>query len=196
MDLLFDLQSKAGRKMALTEEQRKRMEENRNRAMEIKKRKEIEKDDIAIADGGFFVAAAMPRERLSQQNKRKVGGDGLAELVKDRKPSSKKVEIAENIDSQEDESVEDFELNASAYISQTEAQKLYCLPKGTIDVMSFIERDNPHQRGWSKMKLYSRSEVRRRARKRFGGKDGLIAERERRKKKKYEKELQEVKKNS
>jgi hypothetical protein len=43
------------------------------------------------------------------------------------------------------------------------------------------------------MKLYSRAEVRRRARKRYGGKTGLILEREKRKKKKYEKELKEVK---
>ena len=179
-------------KMALTEEQRKRMEENRKRAMEIRKRREMEKDTSAE---GFFVAAA---QEESQQKKRKV--DGVAELEKDNRKHSKgsnKGEIAENLDTQDDdESLEDFERGASEYITQTEVQKVYCLPKGTIDVMSFIEKDNPHQRGWTKMKLFSRSDARSRARKRFGGKDKLVAEREKRKRKKYENELKEVKKMS
>ena len=120
-------------------------------------------------------------------------------MQKFRSKGSKEGEIiAEKLDTQDDDesSLEDFEVNASQYVSQTELQRVYLLPKGTIDVMSFIERDNPHKRGWNKMKLYSRSDARRRARKRFGGKDGLIAERENRKRKKFENELKEVRKMS
>jgi hypothetical protein len=175
--------------MALTEEQRKRMEKNRKRALEIRKKREMEKEEVV---GGFF-AAAPPQEQGLQQKKRKV--DGATEAEEDKKPSSNVLSgEKEDCEDSDDESLEDFERDASAYISQTEAQKTYCLPKGTIDVLSYIERDNPHQRGWSRMKLYSRKEVRRRARKRYGGKSGLILEREKRKKKKYEKELKEVKK--
>ena len=185
--------------MALTEEQRKRMEENRKRALEIRKKREMEKEEAVGKEEtaeGFF--AAPPQQEGLQQKKRKVGsGDGETEPEEQKKkPSSNDFSEEREVDcdNSDDESLEDFERDASAYISQTEAQKTYCLPKGTIDVLSYIERDNPHQRGWSKMKLYSRAEVRRRARKRHGGKTGLIIEREKRKKTKYEKELKEVKK--
>ena len=183
--------------MALTEEQRKRMEENRRRAMEIRKRREMEKNAAAE---GFFAAVTSPQtEGVQQTKKRKV--DGLAESERDNRgpKGSKEGEIiAKKLDTQDDDesSLEDFEVNASQYVSQTELQRVYLLPKGTIDVMSFIEKDNPHKRGWNKMKLYSRSDARRRARKRFGGKDGLIAERENRKRKKFENELKEVRKMS
>mmetsp|Transcript_32646 Transcript_32646/g.48722 ORF Transcript_32646/g.48722 Transcript_32646/m.48722 type:complete len:177 (-) Transcript_32646:460-990(-) len=174
--------------MALTEEQRKRMEENRKRALEIRKKREMEKEKEVTVEG--FFAAAPPQEEGLQHKKRKV--DGANESKEDKKQRSNVLLSGEGENS-DDESLEEFERDASAYVSQTEAQKTYCLPKGTIDVLSFIERDNPHQRGFSKMKLYSRAEVRRRARKRFGGKSGLITEREKRKMKRYENELKEVK---
>ena len=176
--------------MALTEEQRKRIEENRRKALEIRKKREMERGKEESAEG-FFVAAP-----TQEQKRRKV--EGATEPSKEAKKQRSNVLSVERGDCEnsDDESVEEFERDASAYVSQTEAQKIYCLPKGTIDVLSFIERDNPHQRGFSKMKLYSRAEVRRRARKRYGGKNGLITEREKRKMKKYEKELKEVKKMS
>ena len=179
-----------GLKMALTEEQRKRIEENRKKALEIRKKREMEREKEESAEG-FFVAAS-----TQEQKRRKV--DGATEPSKGAKKQRSNVLSLEREDCEnsDDESLEEFERDASAYVSQTEAQKIYCLPKGTIDVLSFIERDNPHQRGFSNMKLYSRAEVRRRARKRYGGKNGLITEREKRKMKKYEKELKEVKKMS
>ncbi len=183
--------------MALTEEQRERMEVNRKRAMEIRKRREMEKNAAAE---GFFAATTSPQPEVQQMKKRKV--DGLAESERDNnrgpKGSKEGEIIAEKLDTQDadESSLEEFEVNASQYVSQTELQRVYLLPKGTIDVMSFIEKDNPHNRGWSKLKLYSRSDARRRARKRFGGKEGLIAERENRKRKKFENELKEVRKMS
>ncbi len=183
--------------MALTEEQRKRIEENRNRALEIRKKREKEREKEEAVEG-FFVAAPLQKGEGPQQKKGKV--DGATESKGDsKKHKSTNVlagERGDDCEDSDDESSEEFERDASAYVSQTEAQKIYCLPKGTIDVLSFTERDNPHQRGFSRMKLYSRVEVRRRARKRFGGKSGLIMEREKRKMRKYEKELKEVKKMS
>ncbi len=177
--------------MALTEEQRKRIEENRKRALEIRKKREMEREE---AVEGFFVAAST-QEEGPQQKKGTV--DGSIESKGDKKQISNVLSgEGDNCDNSDDESLEEFERDASAYVTLTEAQKTYCLPKGTIDVLSFKEKDNPHQRGFSKMKLYSRAEVRRRARKRFGGKSGLIVEREKRKMRKYEKELKEVKKMS
>ncbi|KAL7498323.1 hypothetical protein ACHAWT_007651 [Skeletonema menzelii] len=179
--------------MALTEEQRKRIEENRKKALEIRKKREMERGKEESV-GGFFVAAP-PQEKGLQQKRRK--GDGATESTEAKKQRSNVLSgERDNCENSDDESLEEFERDASEYVSQTEAQKTYCLPKGTIDVLSFIERDNPHQRGFSKMKLFSRAEVRRRARKRYGGKSGLITEREKRKMKKYEKELKEIKKMS
>ena len=181
--------------MALTEEQRKRIEENRKRALEIRKKREMERDKEEAVEG-FFVAAST-QEDGPQHKKGKVDGV-VTESKGDNRKQRSNVLSGEGGDCEDsdDESLEDFERDASAYVSQTEAREKYCLPKGTIDVLSFTERDNPHQRGFSKMKLYSRAEVRRRARKRFGGKNGLIVEREKRKMRKYEKELKEVKKMS
>ena len=174
--------------MALSEEQRKRIEENRKRALEIRKEREREKEEAAKG----FVTNVTSKEELLQEKRRRVGG--VYEGGEEGKKAVSKTLRKEDLEDSDGVSLEDFERDASAYISQTEAQRVYCLPKGTIDVLPFIERDNPHQRGWSKMKLYSRAEVRRRARKRFGGREGLAMEREKRKQKRYEKELREVKK--
>ena len=57
---------------------------------------------------------------------------------------------------------------------------MYCLPEGTLAVCQFTEKDNPHHKGWTPMKMYSRSEIRKRSRKRFDGLEGLVAERKKR----------------
>lgn len=192
--------------MALTEEQRKRMEENRKRAMEIRKKKQLEKEknekvmatakSASVFDAGGFVGKSS--ETIETENKKRrideCGSGGVAAGM--GKAGNRDGIRNENKDAHVDDdecSLEDFERDASPYVSKTEAQKTYCIPLGTIEVCSYVERDNPHQKGWSKMKLYHRSEVRRRAWKRFGGKEGLIAEREKRKKRRFEKDMEEVK---
>ena len=198
--------------MALTEEQRKRMEENRKRALEIKRKKQLEKEknNMMVAsstannatnvyDAGGFVGKVSSGNMESPNKKRRMNNNDKSGNEKDGcTKSSGKGEAHTNTiscmgDASDDESLEDFEINAAPYISQTEAQRTYCLPKGTLDVCSFIEKDNPHKKGWSKMKLYVRSEVRKRAHKRFGGKAGLIEERNKRKNRRFEKDLAGVK---
>jgi len=169
--------------MALTEEQRKRIEAHRKRALEIRKKKEAEKIEentsSSVFDEGGFV---------QENKKRKIEDNG----GKKSTPQTKQSTNTTDNDS-DTESHEDFELNASQYISQTDAQRLYCVPKGTLDVCAYIEKDNPHNKGFAKMKLYFRKEVRKRAHKRFGGKQGLILEREKRRKKRSAKDLEESK---
>lgn len=204
--------------MTITEEQRKRMEENRLRALEIKRKRELEREQrernsiIAteagssstsniFQDGGF-----VPSEQSegTQGNTSRLSTDVSVHSSKqfNIRTNDREVVISrntnsngndENVDDDDESSLEEFEHNASQYITQTEAQRSYCLPMGTLAVCSYIEKDNPHKRGWSKMKLYARKEVRRRARKRFGGKAGLIQERESRKRKRLEKDLEEMK---
>ena len=207
--------------MVLTEEQRQRMEENRKRALEIKRKKQLEKEkeQSNIFDAGGFIVGNSSHEEItessSQNKKRRMDnneglGDGIAggwdkkgsnnkedETTKsngnNNSTSTKQSESDNDDDDDDTESLEEFELNSSPYISQTEAQRQYCIPKGTLDVCSYVEKDNPHKKGWSKMKLYHRSEVRKRAYKRFGGKEGLILEREKRRKKRSEKDMNDVK---
>jgi len=177
--------------MALTEEQRKRIEENRKRAL-IRKKKGAEKKESTISssvfDEGGFVQENKKRkiEDIEAVGGRKIGDSGY------KKEEGIKQSASNNSDS-DTESHEDFEINASQYISQTDAQRLYCVPKGTLDVCTYVEKDNPHNKGFSKMKLYVRSEVRKRSHKRFGGKQGLILEREKRRKKRSAKDLEESK---
>lgn len=89
--------------------------------------------------------------------------------------------------------LEDFEIDASPYVTASEAMKKYCLPQGTLDVCTFIEKDNPRNSKFSKMKLYMRSEIRKRARERWGGLEGLQTERRRRELNKFQKDLDDVK---
>lgn len=197
--------------MVLTEEQRKRMEESRKRALEIKRKKQIEKEtnekSMAMASGkhapsnvfeaGGFVGKS-EEVMESESKKRRINEEVSGDAKRGAKMGSKgKGNINSNVgdaNNEEDDesSLEDFEINASPYISKTEAQRLYCIPLGTLEVCSYIEKDNPHKRGWSKMKLYHRAELRRRGRNRFGGKEGLVVEREKRKKKRFAKDLKET----
>ena len=176
--------------MVLTEEQRKRIEKNRKRALEIRKKKEAEKKESTISssvfdEGGF----------VQENKKRKIEDDELVGRGENGYKKEEDIKQSTNTtDNDSDtESHEDFEINASQYISQTDAQRLYCVPKGTLDVCTYVEKDNPHNKGFSKMKLYVRSEVRKRSHKRFGGKQGLILEREKRRKKRSAKDLEESK---
>jgi hypothetical protein len=201
--------------MTLTAEQLKRMEENRQRALEIKRKRELENvskgrmmaagDSPNVFDAGGFVGKSS--EKIESQSNRIRQDDGSKETLMGSKKGgigegneSTKIfsnnrddASIEDVNDNDESSLEDFEKNATPYISQAEAQRTYCIPLGTLAVCSYIEKDNPRKSGWSKMKLYVRSEVRRRARKRFGGMEGLIIEREKRKKKRFEKDLEETK---
>jgi len=205
--------------MALTAEQRKRMEENRKRALEVKRKKQIEKEKnekatmassastaTNVFEAGGFVGKSLSDKNDESHSKKRRMNDGSDDgKAADKKKScnggtmggaSKNVISSGNTnegDHDDESSLEDFELDCSPYISQTEAQRTYCVPKGTLEVCAYIEKDNPRNRGFSKMKLYDRGEVRQRARKRFGGKAGLTEERDRRRKKRFEKDLEEVK---
>jgi hypothetical protein len=160
----------------LTEEQQERMRQNKARALEIQKRRKLEQESAksetktATAKGGDVTA------NVSGNKRRKMSPEG-----KDQ--------------SAEEETVvpEEFEMGASEFVTKKEAMKMYCLPEGTLAVCAFSEKQNPHHKGWTPMKLFNRSEIRRRARKRFGGIEGLIAERQMREDKRFQKDLERTK---
>ena len=237
--------------MTLTEEQVRRMEANRKRALEIQQQRkekmllsssssndevalvvEREKAEVAMTnandgrnynirstssvfdDGGFICSSAnscsgniyssvLPsiEKGMELQSNKRARLSNVSDINDTETNKSKQQQTRvgssvkdENVDNEDDTvSLEEFELSASPYISQTEAQRLYCVPLGTLAVCSCIEKPNPRSKSFTPMKLYNRSEVRQRAHARYGGKVGLIAERERRKKNRSDKDLDEMK---
>jgi hypothetical protein len=89
--------------------------------------------------------------------------------------------------------LEDFEINAPPTVSKQEAMKVYCLPEGTMAVCAYETKKNPVRQTFAAMKLYSRAEIRKRARERYGGLQGLIEERKRREEAKFKKDLEKAK---
>ena len=140
----------------LTEEEKELIRQNRERALEIQKKK---------------------RDINSEDESKEV--------------SAKKTRVETEVDEEMD--LEDFEIESSKLVSQREAKQVYCLPEGTLAVCSYVEKTNPRGKGFKPMKLYNRAEIRRRARERFGGLDGLIAERDRRAEEGFCKDLEKNK---
>ncbi|KAI2494076.1 XPA protein C-terminus [Fragilaria crotonensis] len=139
----------------LTEEQKELIRQNRERALQLQKKK---------------------RECVV------VGEDEAKERCE------KKIRIETKVDEEID--LEEFEIAASKFVTQREAKQVYCLPEGTLAVCSYVEKTNPRGKGFKPMKLYDRAEIRRRARERFGGLDGLIAERNRRAEERFRRDLE------
>ena len=153
--------------MVLTEEQKRKIQENRKRALALKKKKAEER---AVAEEAA-AAAAKSTGHASQG------------------PTSNNDD-----DSDEDNvELEDFEVGASQYVTKDEAMRKYCLPQGTLAVCSYVEKPNPRNKSWTPMRLYKRSEIRRRSRERFGGLEGLVEERRKRDKKRFANDMAETK---
>ena len=154
--------------MVLTEEQKRKIQENRERALALKKKKAEER---AVAEEAT-AAAAKSTGHTSQ---------GPTTNNKDDDSDEDNVEL------------EGFEVGASQYVTKDEAMRKYCLPQGTLAVCSFVEKPNPRNKSWTPMRLYKRSEIRRRARERFGGLEGLVEERRKRDKKRFANDMAETK---
>lgn len=182
----------------LTEEQKERIARNRQRALEIRRKREEE------AKGASVDASTTKRNNQttatinnnndttqsngeqSEQNET-IKNDAMAKIRGNNNPPKQQDEEKE-----EEEELEDFEINAAPHVTKTEAMKVYCLPEGTLSVCNYIEKDNPKHGKWSKMKLYNRKDIRKRARQRFGGLDGLVKEREKRERKRFERDWDDV----
>mmetsp|Transcript_2294 Transcript_2294/g.3322 ORF Transcript_2294/g.3322 Transcript_2294/m.3322 type:complete len:173 (-) Transcript_2294:99-617(-) len=160
----------------LTEEQKERMRANRERALAIQRERKRKLEEKTNA-GGSMVDG---RGNLEHDDDKKKGNDG------------KKMKGGDDDDDEREDNLvlEDFEVDATPLVNKSEAMKTYCLPEGTLSVCECVEKDNPRHRSWKPMKLYRRSEIRRRARDRFGGLEGLVKERERRKEKQFKKDME------
>jgi len=174
--------------MVLTEEQKERIRVNRDRALEIRRTREVERRQLqAVEDergsmGGFLPGGSGIVTQTEQTNV-------VPSTTTDRKPTVKtttttgRKKLEGEFKKEEEDSdieLEEFEKGASEFVSKKQATKMYCLPEGTLSVCQYVEKSNPKQPKWSAMKLFHRSEIRRRSRERFGGLEGLREERERR----------------
>mmetsp|Transcript_20767 Transcript_20767/g.29609 ORF Transcript_20767/g.29609 Transcript_20767/m.29609 type:complete len:184 (+) Transcript_20767:354-905(+) len=172
------------RTMELTEEQEKRSIINRERAFSIRRKRELEeivqnatsaRNDKKRATSRNSEDELVKEIQGSEGAKEDCTKDGVSDVLKDS------------------EILESFEIGAAPMITKKEAMSIYCLPEGTLAVCQCVEKENPHRKGWSAMKLYHRSEIRRRARERHGGMDGLIAERKRREMKRCKATMEKAK---
>jgi len=183
--------------MTLTEEQKERIRKNRERALEIQKQRRLQQQQH-----GKEKEKEENRKRQDDKSNNLIGNDHqtvkrqkLGTEKKNENSNNKKANDKNLNDNDDDDDIilEDFEIGASDLVSKQEAKKMYCLPEGTLAVCSYVEKPNPHHKSWTPMKLYKRKEIRQRARKRYGGLEGLQKERKQREEKQFQKDMQTTK---
>jgi len=169
--------------MALTEEQKERIRKNREKALEIQRKRREENEKKESKDN--------EREgKIINPSKKQKPAECLTDIT-----SKSTLDRNETEDHHYDNvPLEDFEEGASELISKKEAMTLYCLAEGSIAVCSYEEKKNPRNPSFKPMKLYKRSEIRYRAHKRYGGLQGLVMERDKRRRRKLEKDMEEARK--
>mmetsp|Transcript_36436 Transcript_36436/g.56561 ORF Transcript_36436/g.56561 Transcript_36436/m.56561 type:complete len:167 (-) Transcript_36436:71-571(-) len=161
--------------MALTEEQRERIRKNRERALEIQRKRRKEKEDEEKAEA-------------YEKNAKKQKTDLTTAAAAGSSSNGNGTDDASSAAGP----LEEFEVGASEWVTKKEAKSTYCLPDGTLAVCECQERENPRHKGWTPMKLYRRSEIRQRAHKRFGGMEGLVEERQKRRAKQLAKDMKDA----
>lgn len=160
-----------------TPELRERIRKNRERALQIqaeRKRKLQQEQTIKTQTQTPETTRNKNEETEEQQKKSKL-----------QRRDTTETEAAD----QEALDCEEWEVGLPEWVSKKEAVAKYCLPEGTLAVCEVSTKDNPHHKGWAPMKLYRRAELRKRAYKRHGGKEGLIEERTKREQKRLAKDL-------
>jgi XPA protein C-terminus len=169
--------------MGLTEEQKERIRKNREIALELRKKRKLENR----TNGDETEQCMYSRDKDDSESKRccrAMDQSGKKECLNT---------LTNDNDGYVAEEIEEFEEGASEYVTKIEAMKMYCLPIGTLDVCSYIEKPNPKNSSWNTMKLFYRSEIRQRAHKRYGGLNGLVAERQKRNHSRFEKDMEKSK---
>ena len=170
--------------MVLTEEQKDRIRKNRERALQIQKQRREEREKKERKIGDISDKSADQKEKPSKKQKTTYSPS--------RTTSQSTSTVKENDYFRSDAPLEDFEEGASEWVTKTEAMTMYCLPEGTMAVVPYEERENPRNPKFKPMKLYKRSEIRYRAHKRHGGLEGLIEERNKRRQRKLERDMEEA----
>ena len=167
--------------MVLTPEQVERIRRNRERALELQRtRRRLEEEEEEGRNNS-------KRKQQAEEGER---GRGDADLEQSKRPKKEQEAARKQEEEEANVELEAFEEGASEYVTKQEAAKMYCLPEGTLAVCEVVEKPNPRNALWKPMKLYRRAEVRRRARARFGGLQGLVSERRNREERRLAKDLE------
>ena len=180
----------------MTEEQRERIRINRERALELKRRKAEERAEALSVGGGGAVDDGGVVSPVGDHLKDGNGSASSAAVAKALSTPAKtrgKCDGKGGGDGGTLDDLEDWEVGASAHVTKEEAMRKYCLPQGTLAVCSYVEKPNPRNKGWTPMRLYERADIRRRARERFGGLEGLVEERRKRDRKRFANDMKETK---
>lgn len=133
------------------------------------------------------------KRKVDQEEPKNAKKQGVAKEEEGIGEEKEDPPISPTLSNKSEDKLEEFEVGASDYVSKQDAMKVYCLPMGTLAVCECIEKPNPRNSSWKPMKLFLRSEIRQRARDRFGGLEGLIKERAKRENKRFEKEMDKAK---
>ncbi|CAJ1953901.1 unnamed protein product [Cylindrotheca closterium] len=164
--------------MTLTEEQKERIRKNRERALRLKKER----------------MERLAKEKEEADEKKRALNSLKGETLEATANKKQKLEVAnKKQEEEEDVELEEFEVGASEWVTKSEAMKTYCLPLGTLAVCQVEEKPNPHHASWKPMKLYLRSQVRQKARTRWGGLEGLVEERNKRRQKQLDRDMAKAK---
>ena len=105
--------------MTLTEEQKERMRKNRERALEIQRKRREE-------------AALKSANAADNKRSLKEGDQGVITKRSKKQESEGKGKAEDGEDYDDD--LEAFEEGASDLVPKTEAKKMYCLPEGSLAV--------------------------------------------------------------
>jgi DNA-repair protein complementing XP-A cells len=173
----------------LTQEQKERMEQNRLRALEIQRQRRLRQEQEQQQQQAGKSTPPLEDENEDDESgnkRRKMGHNSNINNEHYKKETIEK-------DKDEDVELEDFEQGAPDLVTKREAMQMYCLPQGTLAVCQFVTKENPHRKGWTPMKLYHRQEIRKRARKRFGGLPGLVEERRKRQERQFRNDMERSK---
>lgn len=194
--------------MGLTPEQQERIRLNRERAYKIqqekKRKQEAEKQKQQQQQAQEGEESDIDKKRAAAVTCSNRDGDDSSTVHNITSPlltggkANKRQKVLNGNGKEEDDDdddiiLEEFEINASDYVTKNDAKNIYCLPDGTLAICDYIEKDNPHNNKFKPMKLYVRKEIRKRARKRYGGLIGLQEERRKRQLRKYENDIQKTK---
>ena len=170
--------------MVLTEEQRERIRKNKERALRIQKERREEKEGKNKQRNNDNI-----EEKSKPAKKQRTTDDSTKTTSQSTFCTGT---ATEDHHYHSNAPLEDFEEGASEWVSKKEAMTMYCLPEGTMAVCSYEEKENPRNPLFKPMKLYRRSEIRYRAHKRHGGLKGLVEERNKRRKRKLDKDMEEA----
>eukprot|EP00536_Pseudo-nitzschia_multiseries_P003709 jgi/Psemu1/302126/fgenesh1_kg.58_\ len=189
--------------MVLTEEQRERIRKNRERALQIQKerREKQEQEKQETKNNNNHVDNDRDKNKQPSKKQKTTNKSDTTRTASSittattttttsRPTSFSAPSVSEDNEFHSSEPLEEFEEGASEWVTKTEAMNMYCLPEGSMAVCSYEEKPNPRNPSFKPMKLYRRSEIRYRAHKRHGGLEGLVKERNKRRQRKLDKDLE------